>query len=127
VSWSATQTLSSSYLAGQKVYDIGWLQVLQADALRGFTMGGATPVAGRRVLAMPLHDTYAANPPTAGAPAGAVKLGNDGSFAVIVPANRAVTWDLLDGTGTVSQIKERYWVNFAPGEIRTCAVCHGIN
>jgi hypothetical protein len=34
---------------------------------------------------------------------------------------------LLDGAGTKSQVKERYWVSFAPGEIRTCAVCHGIN
>jgi len=24
-------------------------------------------------------------------------------------------------------VKERYWVTFAPGEVRTCAVCHGVN
>ena len=24
-------------------------------------------------------------------------------------------------------VRERYWLTFAPGEIRTCASCHGIN
>ena len=24
-------------------------------------------------------------------------------------------------------VKERYWINFRPGEVRTCANCHGIN
>jgi hypothetical protein len=123
VAWSATQTIG----AAGKIYDIGWLQVMQADGLRGLTMGGANPIPGRRILPVPLHDTISENPPAAGAPSGAVKLGDDGSFAVVLPANRAVTWNLLDGPGTKSQVKERYWVSFAPGEIRTCAVCHGIN
>jgi hypothetical protein len=29
-----------------------------------------------------------------------------------------------NGTGVV---RERYWLTFAPGEIRTCTSCHGIN
>ena len=123
VAWSATQTVG----AAGKIYDIGWLQIMQADGLRGLTMGGASPVPGRRVLPVPLHDTISENPPVAGAPSGAVKLGNDGSFAAVLPANRSVTWHLLDGAGTQSQVKERYWVSFAPGEVRTCAVCHGLN
>src|SRR5262249_19665174 len=60
------------------------------------------------------------------APPGAVKLGDDGSFAAFVPARRALTWHLL-GTNASSVVKERYWVTFAPGEIRTCKNCHGIN
>jgi hypothetical protein len=123
VAWSATQTIG----AAGKIYDIGWLQVMQADGLRGLTMGAVNPVPGRRILPVPLHDTITENPPVAGAPSGAVKLGDDGSFAVMLPANRAVTWNLLDGAGIKSQVKERYWVSFAPGEIRTCAVCHGVN
>jgi hypothetical protein len=34
---------------------------------------------------------------------------------------------MLDGAGTKSQVKERYEVSFASGEVRTCAVCHGVN
>jgi hypothetical protein len=37
-----------------------------------------------------------------------------------------VTWQLT-GTNNESLVKERYWVTFRPGEIRTCANCHGIN
>ena len=126
VSWSATQTLG----AGGKIYDIGWVQILQADAIRGFTHSSnanATPQPGRRMLPIPLHDTTSEMPTVAGAPAGAVKIGNDGSWAAMLPAGRAVTWHMMDGTATKSQVKERYWVSFAPGEVRTCAVCHGVN
>ena len=24
-------------------------------------------------------------------------------------------------------VRERYWITYQPGEIRTCAVCHGLN
>ena len=37
-----------------------------------------------------------------------------------------MTWHLTDSNG-VSVVKERYWVTFQPGEIRTCASCHGVN
>ncbi len=134
VSWSATQTLGALVSGvSQKIYDIGWMQFIQADAIRGYTFDGtnanALPGAGRRTMPMPLHDTTAINenPPVAGAPAGAVKLGNDGSWAAVLPAGRAMSWHLLDGAGTRSQVKERFWVTFAPGEVRTCAVCHGVN
>ncbi len=126
VAWSNTQTVGTT----GKIYDIGWLQLFQSDAIRGFTQSSnanATPLPGRRNMPIPLHNTLNEMPTVAGAPSGAVKLGDDGSWAAIVPAGRALTWHLVDGAGTTSQVKERYWVNFAPGEIRTCAVCHGVN
>lgn len=129
VSWSSTQTLSSTYQAGDKIYDIGFLQLLQADAIRGYQPSslpaGGWP--GRRIMPMPLHQNLSEMPTVQGAPSGAVKLGTDGSWAAVVPARRAVSWHLTDSTGTNSVVKERYWVNFAPGEVRTCAVCHGVN
>jgi hypothetical protein len=68
------------------------------------------------------------NVATAGAPAGSVRIGDDGSVAAIVPAGRAMSWHLIDGNAAnTSQVKERFWVTFQPGEIRTCANCHGIN
>ncbi len=126
VAGSTTQTTGTS----GRIYDIGWLQLLQADAIRGFTLSAnpnAAPQPGRRNMPIPLHDTLAEMPAVPGAPNGAVKIGNDGSWAAILPAGRAITWHMLDGSGTKSQVKERYWVTFAPGEVRTCAVCHGVN
>jgi hypothetical protein len=52
---------------------------------------------------------------------------SDGSQATIVPANRAVTWQLTGTNANDSVVKERYWITFRPGEVRTCANCHGIN
>src|SRR4051812_20698392 len=52
---------------------------------------------------------------------------SDGSQAPFIPANRAVTWHLTGTNNNDSVTKERYWVSFRPGEIRTCANCHGIN
>jgi hypothetical protein len=109
-----------------KIYDLAAIQFLQADQRRGYTAGTTTPVPGRRVLPTPLHDPGADNVPNPTGPAGSVKLGDDGSFAALVPARRAMTWQLM-GTNGESVVKERYWVTFAPGEIRTCKNCHGIN
>ena len=52
---------------------------------------------------------------------------SDGSQATFVPANRAVTWHLTGTNNNDSVVKERYWISFRPGEVRTCANCHGIN
>ncbi|QSQ23170.1 hypothetical protein JY651_50205 [Pyxidicoccus parkwayensis] len=124
VSWSGTQTSGAS----GSVYDVAWLQVLQGDLRRGYLLGKTTPATGRRVVATPLHDTWSENVQTPGAPTGAVRLGDDGSFAVIVPAGKALTWQLLDNTtAKKSQVKERFWVTFQKGEVRTCASCHGVN
>lgn len=124
ISWSNTQTTGTS----GTIYSVGWIQFLQADLRRGYTLGAGSPAPGRRVVATPLHDTLAENVQSTGAPAGSLKLGDDGSFAAILPAGKAITWHLLDNdTAKTSQVKERFWVTFQPGEIRTCANCHGIN
>lgn len=125
VTWGQTNT----GVVNPKLYDISHIQFLQADQRRGLTMSSnlnAPPIPGRRVLPTLMHDPAADNTPTVNAPLGAVKLGADGSFAAFVPARRAMTWQLT-GTNNESVVKERYWVTFAPGEIRTCKNCHGIN
>ena len=66
------------------------------------------------------------NPANPGGPVGSVKVGLDGSTAAFVPAQRALTWQLTDGAGK-AVVRERNWISFQPGEIRTCASCHGIN
>lgn len=121
-----TQTIGAS----GTIYDLQYLQLFQADQIRGLTggYGNTDPEPGRRVLAQPLHDPLAllSNPPNPAGPAGSVVLGADGSMAAIVPAQRALSWQLTapDGTGIV---RERYWLTFQPGEIRVCAACHGLN
>jgi hypothetical protein len=110
-----------------KIYDIAWLQLFQADQLRSFNYGDpGNPGNGRRVLAQYLHDPGVDNPAPATAPIASVQLGPDGSSAAIVPARRAMTWQLADTNG-VGVVRERYWLTFAPGEIRSCTSCHGIN
>lgn len=123
---------TNSIANGGKVYDITHLQFLQADFLRGYTNGaGGNGVMqpGRRVLATPMHDStafnYSSTRPTP--PPGGTQLMPDGSQATIVPANRAVTWQLTGTNSNDSVVKERYWITFRPGEVRTCANCHGIN
>jgi hypothetical protein len=113
--------------AGGKIYDISYLQLFQADQLRGLNYGvPGNPGNGRRVLAQYLHDPAVDNPSPAGAPVGSVQLAPDGSQASIVPARRAMSWQLTDSNG-VGVVRERYWLTFAPGEIRSCTSCHGIN
>ena len=120
---SSTQTVGTS---GQ-IYDIAFLQFFQGDQIRGLTWGNNTPDPGRRVLAQIMHDNSSinANPPTTG-PTGSVILGDDGSMAAFVPANRAMTWQLTAPNGD-PVVRERYWLSFQPGEVRVCAACHGLN
>jgi hypothetical protein len=110
------------------IYNITHLQFLQADYLRGYTYGSANVQPGRRVLATPLHDTSAFNlvSQATNPPLGGTQLMPDGSQATFVPAGRAMTWQLT-GLTNESIVKERYWITFRPGEVRTCANCHGIN
>ena len=125
VTWGQT----NSALLGTnspKLYEIAHIQFLQADQRRGYTGGRTNPVPGRRVLATPMHDPAADNVADSAGATGAVKLGADGSFAALVPARRAMTHQLLD-TNNQSVVKERYWITYQPGEIRTCKSCHGIN
>ncbi|MDY7094056.1 MAG: hypothetical protein SX243_13895 [Acidobacteriota bacterium] len=111
--------------AGGLVYDAAHLQIFQGDQIRGIG-GTASPRAGRRVLAQELHDPRAANLPNPGGPAGSVAVAADGSVAALVPARRALTWQLTDSAGT-GVVRERYWLTFQPGEVRVCASCHGLN
>ncbi len=76
------------------------------------------------MLAQPMHDAPQ-NPANSG-PQGSVQIAADGSMAAFVPAQRALTWHLIDSSRN-SVVKERYWVTFQPGEIRVCTSCHGIN
>ncbi len=110
------------------VYNITHLQFLQGDYLRGYTLGTTNVQPGRRVLAVPMHDAAGFNPAgnAANPPPGGTELAPDGSQATFVPAGRALTWQLT-GLTNESIVKERYWITFRPGEVRTCANCHGIN
>jgi hypothetical protein len=120
------QTLGTNAPGG--IYDISYIQFLQADQLRGLTYNTTNPVPGRRVLATPMHDAMATNfnvPITNNIP-GATRLGLDGSQATFVPAQRAMTHQTTATNGQ-HVVRERYWITYQPGEIRTCAVCHGLN
>lgn len=108
-----------------KIYDISFLQLFQGDQIRGYG-GTADPDAGRRVLAHLMHDGMNANPSIVGAPQSSVRVASDGSVAAIVPARRALTWQLTNANGS-PVVRERYWLTFQPGEIRVCASCHGVN
>lgn len=111
--------------AGGKIYDVRYLQFYQADQIRG--LGGTTdPDPGRRPLAQVMHAPEVTNPPNPTGPAGSVRIGLDGSMASLVPASRAMSWHLTDPAG-VPVVRERYWLSFQPGEIRTCGSCHGLN
>ncbi|HKO03046.1 MAG TPA: hypothetical protein VJ032_15205 [Thermoanaerobaculia bacterium] len=112
VAGSNTQKVTGS----GKVYDVAHLQLFQADQVRGVG-GTVSPRAGRRVLARPLHD---------GGASANVQIASDGSVAALVPAKRAMSWQLTDGIGT-PVVRERYWLTFQPGEVRVCSACHGVN
>jgi hypothetical protein len=127
IAGTATQTLGTNAAASLgPTYDLSHIQFLQADQRRGYTGGGTIIQPGRRVLATPLHEPAADNVADPAGPAGSVKLADDGSFAALVPARRAMTHQLMDPNGG-SVVKERYWITYQPGEIRTCKNCHGIN
>ena len=115
-----TQTVAT----GGLVYDVQYMQFFQGDQIRG--IGGVdSPRSGRRVLAQVMHDPAVFNPPNDG-PDGSVRVGLDGSMAALVPAERAMTWQLTDPVGE-PVVRERYWLTFQPGEVRVCASCHGLN
>lgn len=109
---------------GLGVYDVTHLQILQANLVRGYT-GRSN---GRRTLAQLMSDDLN---PAGYTNAGATEVAADGSVAAFVPAERAVTWHLIDEnipqSSDQSIVKERYWVSFAAGEVRVCASCHGVN
>jgi hypothetical protein len=103
------------------VYDVSFLQIFQAEYLRGYQMGN---MQGRRPLARPIPGNLPAI--SHNGPEGSVIVATDGSVAAFVPARRALTWQLTDTEG-VGIVRERNWVSFQPGEIRSCTSCHGVN
>jgi hypothetical protein len=106
------------------IYTVQHLQFFQNDFLRG--IGGInTPKPGRRGIAQFLHDPTAMtyNPPTTGSQ-GSANIHADGSVAMIVPAKRALSWQLTDANNK-GIVRERLWISTKAGEVRTCTSCHG--
>jgi hypothetical protein len=112
---------AESVATGGAVYDVAALQFLQADQVRGYD-----DRKGRRSLARPLHEPDALALAGGAGPAGAAPVAADGSVASLVPARRAMTWQLVSPAGA-PVVRERNWVSFAPGEVRACPSCHGVN
>jgi hypothetical protein len=113
-----------------QIYDVEYLQVLQADLVSGHIFRS-----GRRPLARPLNGTgvLAAKPPLQTSLTDADIINSsfrialeDGSAAAAVPARRALSWQLNDPAG-YPLVRERYWLTLQPGEIRVCTSCHGPN
>lgn len=103
------------------VYDVQHMQIFQAEYIRGY---GVSNMPGRRPIARPLPQSVPTIPHNG--PDGSVIIAPDGSLAAFVPTRRALSWQLTDGAG-VGIVRERNWISFQPGEIRTCASCHGLN
>ncbi|MFC0136061.1 hypothetical protein CR105_01870 [Massilia eurypsychrophila] len=114
------KTVSKASPSG-KVYEVAHFQIFQGDQVRAYP---GRP--GRRVIAQPLHDGAGANPANPAGPAGSVRIAADGSTAAFVPARRALTWQTTDRAGSAI-VRERNWITFQAGEMRTCASCHGSN
>ncbi|MBI1764560.1 MAG: hypothetical protein HYR56_24305 [Acidobacteria bacterium] len=100
--------------------DVQYIQFLQGDLVRGYN--GYTR--GRRPIAQIQHDSPLPNVPNA--PFGSVQVASDGSIAAFVPARRALSWQLTKPNGE-GVVRERYWLTFQPGEMRSCTNCHGLN
>ena len=122
---STHQTVNAAHPT--PVYEVKYMQFLQNDLIRGKGYNN-TPGPGRRGIAQFLHDptAMAYNPPTIDitAPQGSTNIHPDGSAAMIVPAKRALTWQMNDATGK-GIVRERLWISALAGEIRTCSSCHG--
>ncbi len=117
------QTLSATQPKA-KTYDIAHFQIVQAEQIRAYV-----DRPGRRYLAQPIKNFAPENiAPKSELPAlqSSVKIAKDGSSAAFVPAQRALSWQTTDINGN-PVVRERNWVSFQAGEIRTCAACHGVN
>ncbi len=55
---------------------------------------------------------------------GVVPVEEDGSAHFLVPANRSIFYQALDENYREVQ-RERTYVNYGPGEVRSCTGCHG--
>lgn len=54
---------------------------------------------------------------------GTAPVAGDDSFAIVVPADTPLTWELLDAAGNVV-VRERFGTELRAGEVRTCTGCH---
>ncbi|HEX4947273.1 MAG TPA: hypothetical protein VFZ34_11440 [Blastocatellia bacterium] len=115
---SAKQTSDGS----TPTIELSHLQFFQGDLIRSYSNYGTNSNRGRRPLAQIMRDGLTATD----APPGSVKIASDGSVAALVPAQRALSWQMNKPDGTAA-LRERYWVTFAPGEMRSCTNCHGVN
>jgi hypothetical protein len=111
--------------AGGTVYEVSHLQLFLGLQVRG--IGGIdSPRPGRRLLARPWAAATSAQGADPQGPAGGIRIASDGSFAALVPAHRATTWQLTAPQGA-PVVRERYWLTFQSGELRVCPACHGVN
>ncbi|MCG8456022.1 MAG: hypothetical protein MI919_07050, partial [Holophagales bacterium] len=54
---------------------------------------------------------------------GTAPIHGDGSFAVVVPVDTPLTWEVVDSSGQVI-VRERFGAELRRGELRQCAGCH---
>ena len=113
--------VSSVKADGGPSYQVKALQILQGKYLRGYP--GNT---GRRIKATTVSAVPGITQPPAGLPGGSTAVAADGSVAALVPATRATSWQLIQPNGA-PVVRERYWLSFQAGEIRSCTSCHGVN
>lgn len=140
VAGGGVQTVSNMpTYSGPPLYCIDRMRFFEADQVRGFTTSTiANPLPGRRPLSRPLNDAHAVqfNRPGDVAVPGSQFVDADGSVALFVPAQRPMVWQSLAPSATCGSspqpanspvVRERYWIQFQPGEIRACNSCHGVN
>jgi len=115
---------SSTYSVGSsgKVYNISDLQFIIGKQIRGYSQ----LTSGRRVIGQFMENQSELFSAQYGASQGSARVFSDGSVAVLVPASRAISWQLLSPAGE-SVVRERYWLSLQPGEVRVCSSCHGVN
>lgn len=115
---SAKQTSDGS----TPTIELSHLQFFQGDLVRSYSNYGSGSNRGRRPLAQVMRDGLTATD----TPPGSVRIASDGSMAALVPAQRALSWQMNKPDGSAA-LRERYWLTFAPGEMRSCTNCHGVN
>lgn len=54
---------------------------------------------------------------------GEAPVQSDGSFAAMLPADRPITWQVVNASGQV-MVTERFYTNLGRGELRFCQGCH---
>ncbi|MCB0329995.1 MAG: hypothetical protein KDD70_10035, partial [Bdellovibrionales bacterium] len=101
---------------------VSGLQFLQGSQIRAYE----SFVSGRRTLAQLMGAILIPEEVKDSSSIGSYRIFPDGSVAAIVPAQRALSWQLVASSGEPI-VRERYWVTFQPGEVRVCASCHGLN